>query len=276
MKGSRQKTNSRTNSVSSHRSGPASRTRSTWALRRSQKGTPDRAQNMVNPPPRTPAAARTIATSVRPKARAVLAGLPGHAGAAEKRLRHLQDAGQAALRRSLSRHRQGAGPAVPRLQSRPRQLQGQPRLYPGRDGLSGGGAARRRRSSGVPPATELDSTSRSRVQQAPAPNAAESPKAAIQRLFFVDLELQIYRTGGRRREISRKSAGKFRAGHMSASSLPPELPLDSAPWAEALIGGQAVVEPAGRPQEAPGTDEPAAGHSGLPLTSRTRSNRRSR
>jgi hypothetical protein len=54
---------------------------------------------------------------------------------------------------------------------------------------------------------------------------------------------------------------------MSASSLPPELPLNSAPWAEALIGGQAVVGPAGHPQEAPGTDELAAGHCGLPLTS---------
>jgi hypothetical protein len=62
---------------------------------------------------------------------------------------------------------------------------------------------------------------------------------------------------------------------MSPSSLPPELQLNSAPWAEALIGGQAVVEPAGHPQEAPRTDEPAAGHSGLPLTSRTRSKRRS-
>ena len=42
---------------------------------------------------------------------------------------------------------------------------------------------------------------------------------------------------------------------MSPSSLPPELPLNSAPWAEALIGGQAVVEATGHPQEAPGTDE---------------------
>jgi hypothetical protein len=102
------------------------------------------------------------------------------------------------------------------------------------------------------------------------------PESRSTAAVFVDLELQIYRPGGRRREISRESPEKFRAGHMSASSLPPELPLDSAPWAEALIGGQAVVEPAGRPQEAPGTDEPAAGHSGLPLTSRTRSKRRSR
>lgn len=30
---------------------------------------------------------------------------------------------------------------------------------------------------------------------------------------------------------------------MSASSAPPELPLNSTPWAEALIGGQAVVGP---------------------------------
>ena len=35
---------------------------------------------------------------------------------------------------------------------------------------------------------------------------------------------------------------------MSASSVPPELPLNSTPWAEALIGGQAVVGPAGHPQ----------------------------
>ena len=42
---------------------------------------------------------------------------------------------------------------------------------------------------------------------------------------------------------------------MSPSSLPPELQLNSAPWAEALIGGQAVVGATGHPQEAPGTDE---------------------
>jgi hypothetical protein len=53
---------------------------------------------------------------------------------------------------------------------------------------------------------------------------------------------------------------------MSASSVPPELPLNSTPWAEALIGGQAVVGPTDDPQEAPGTDKRAAGHSGLPLT----------
>jgi hypothetical protein len=52
---------------------------------------------------------------------------------------HHPDAGQAGLRRSLPRHRQGAGAAVSRLQSRPRQLQGQSRFYPGRDGISGGG-----------------------------------------------------------------------------------------------------------------------------------------
>ena len=51
---------------------------------------------------------------------------------------------------------------------------------------------------------------------------------------------------------------------MSASSLPPELPLNSTSWAEALIGGQAVVGPAGHPQEVPRTNELAAGHSGLP------------
>ena len=60
---------------------------------------------------------------------------------------------------------------------------------------------------------------------------------------------------GRRGEISRESAGKFRAGHMSPSSLPPELQLNSTPWAEALISGQAVVGTTGHPQEAPGTDE---------------------
>lgn len=53
---------------------------------------------------------------------------------------------------------------------------------------------------------------------------------------------------------------------MSASSALSGLPLNSTPWAEALIGGQAVVGPAGHPQEAPRTDELAAGHSGLPLT----------
>jgi hypothetical protein len=63
---------------------------------------------------------------------------------------------------------------------------------------------------------------------------------------------------------------------MSPSSLPPERQLNSTSWAEALIGGQAVVGATGHPQEAPGTDELAAGHSGLPLTSRTRSKRRSR
>lgn len=61
--------------------------------------------------------------------------------------------------------------------------------------------------------------------------------------------------GGDVEEISRESAAKFRAGHMSPSSLPPELQLNSTPWAEALIGGQAVVGATGHPQEAPGTDE---------------------
>ena len=122
----------------------------------------------------------------------------------------------------------------------------------------------------------LDSISRSRVQQEPAPNAGESPESRNTAAVFVDLELQIHRTGGRRGEISRESPGKFRARHMSASSLPPGLPLNNAPWAEALIGGQAVVGATGYPQEAPGTNKLAAGHSGLPLTSRTRSKRRSR
>ena len=63
---------------------------------------------------------------------------------------------------------------------------------------------------------------------------------------------------------------------MSPSSLPPELQLNSTPWAEALIGGQAVVGATGHPQEAPRYRRTAAGHSGLPLTSRTRSKRRSR
>ena len=61
--------------------------------------------------------------------------------------------------------------------------------------------------------------------------------------------------GGDVEEISRESAAKFRAGHMSPSSLPPELQLNSTPWAEALISGQAVVGATGHPQEAPGTDE---------------------
>ncbi len=55
----------------------------------------------------------------------------------------------------------------------------------------------------------LDSISRSRVQQEPAPSAGASQSPHW----------------GRRGEISRESAGKFRAGHMSPSSLPPELPL---------------------------------------------------
>ena len=101
----------------------------------------------------------------------------------------------------------------------------------------------------------LDSISRSRVQQEPAPNAGESPKAAIQRLFSWIWNFKFTCTGGRRGEISRESAGKFRTGHMSPSSLPPELQLNSTPWAEALIGGQAVVGTTGHPQEAPGTDE---------------------
>jgi hypothetical protein len=57
---------------------------------------------------------------------------------------------------------------------------------------------------------------------------------------------------------------------MSASSVPPRLPLNSTPWAEALIGGQAVVGPTDHPQEAPGTND-----SGRPFRSaadiRTRS-----
>ena len=79
---------------------------------------------------------------------------------------------------------------------------------------------------------------------------AEAWKLQIQRLFS-----WILRSEAATGEISRESAGKFRAGHMSPSSLPPELQLNSTPWAEALIGGQAVVGATGHPQEAPGTDE---------------------
>jgi hypothetical protein len=42
----------------------------------------------------------------------------------------------------------------------------------------------------------LDSISRSRVQQEPAPNAGESPESRNTAAVFVDLELQIHRTGG--------------------------------------------------------------------------------
>ena len=82
-------------------------------------------------------------------------------------------------------------------------------------------------------------------------NAGGSLEAANPAAVFVD-----FITAWRRRGKSqRESAGKFRAGHMSPSSLPPELQLNSTPWAEALIGGQAVVGATGHPQEAPGTDE---------------------
>jgi hypothetical protein len=121
-----------------------------------------------------------------------------------------------------------------------------PVFYPGRDGISGSVAVRRRESSGRP-RRGLDSISRSRVRHAPAWNAGGSLEAANPAAIFVDF------TPGR--EISRESAGKFRGGHMSPSSLPPELQLNSTPWAEALIGGQAVVGATGHPQEAPGTDE---------------------
>ena len=93
----------------------------------------------------------------------------------------------------------------------------------------------------------LGLVSRSRVRHAPAWNAGGSLEAANPAAIFVDF------TPGR--EISRESAGKFRGDHMSPSSLPPELQLNSTPWAEALIGGQAVVGATGHPQEAPGTDE---------------------
>jgi len=68
-------------------------------------------------------------------------------------------------------------------------------------------------------------------------------------------------------EISRESPGKFMTSHMSAASPEADLPLNSAPWAEALVGGGAAVETAGHPHGGdPGTDEPADGHPGLPLT----------
>jgi hypothetical protein len=67
-------------------------------------------------------------------------------------------------------------------------------------------------------------------------------------------------------EISRDSPEKSTANRMSAASLQPGPPLNTAARAEALIDGRAVVGTAAHPQEGPGTDERAAGHSGLPLT----------
>lgn len=67
-------------------------------------------------------------------------------------------------------------------------------------------------------------------------------------------------------EISRDSPEKSMASRMSAASLEPAPPLNSAPWAEALVGGRAAVGTAAHPQRAPGADERAAGHSGLPPT----------
>ena len=99
----------------------------------------------------------------------------------------------------------------------------------------------------------FDSISRSRVRHAPAWNAGGSLEAAnTAAVFGFGIKFTALGATG---EISRESAGKFRADHMSASSLPPELPLNSTPWAEALIGGQAVVGATGHPQEAPGTDK---------------------
>ena len=153
----------------------------------------------------------------RPQPRAVLAGLPGHAGAAEKRLRHLQDAGQAALRRSLSRHRQGAGPAVPRLQSRPRQLQGQSRLYPGRDGISGSVAARRRESAGRRRrGVRFDLTIS--CSAGAGAERGRKPESRNTAAVFVDLELQIYRTGG--------DGGKSQ-GNLQENSGPTTCPLQA-------------------------------------------------
>ena len=100
----------------------------------------------------------------------------------------------------------------------------------------------------------LDSISRSRVAGAGA-ERGRKPRKPQYSGCFRGFGTSNSPHWGRRGEISRESAGKFRAGHMSPSSLPPELQLNSAPWAEALIGGQAVVGATGHPQEAPGTDE---------------------
>src|SRR6185312_12058746 len=117
-----------------------------------------------------------------------------------------------------------------------------------------------------------DSISRFRVWRAPAPDAVGSLEGANPEAVFADFMPLVagFRRSeaftGRRGEISRESTGKYRADHMSASSGPPELSLNSTPWAEALIGGEPVVGSTDDPPEAPGTDKRAAGHSGLPLT----------
>ena len=129
--------------------------------------------------------------------------------------------------------------------------------------------------SGVPPARGSIPPPYSCSAGAGA-DAGESQKAAIQR-GFLNLELQIHRTRGRRGEISRESTGKDRADPTCPLQAQLSgLPLNSTPWAEALIGGQAVV----------GSRWPSAGGAryrqtgGRPFRSaadmRTRSKRRSR
>jgi len=64
----------------------------------------------------------------------------------------------------------------------------------------------------------LDSISRSRVQQEPAPNAGESPESRNTAAVFVDLELQIHRTGG--------GGGKSQ-GNLQENSGPATCPLQA-------------------------------------------------
>ena len=64
----------------------------------------------------------------------------------------------------------------------------------------------------------LDSISRSRVQQEPAPSAGESPKSCNTAAVFADLELQIHRTGG--------GGGKSQ-GNLQENSGPATCPLQA-------------------------------------------------
>ena len=64
----------------------------------------------------------------------------------------------------------------------------------------------------------LDSISRSRVQQEPAPNAGESPKSCNTAAVFADSELQIHRTGG--------GGGKSQ-GNLQENSGPATCPLQA-------------------------------------------------
>ena len=64
----------------------------------------------------------------------------------------------------------------------------------------------------------LDSISRSRVQQEPAPNAGESLESCNTAAVFVDLELQIHRTGG--------GGGKSQ-GNLQENSGPATCPLQA-------------------------------------------------